>query len=186
MILPKQLTDDFYATWKQCYEELFHASLSPKYVQRKDSIATPSATTTPAFKDRYNDGPSQRNGQLQHSVSELNLASACNDDLTTPMTRSRDGARSRRHNKRMQRLSLDVSNMNLGFTSSNLDLTMPEEHPFRRANQRHLSDSAEPSSRLSNNNVSGGSNFSKFFGALNGRKKVYKFSNGSLPGMDYS
>jgi len=111
VILPKQLTDDFYSTWTQCYEELFHASLSPKYIQRKESTASTLGRPT----SRYG---------LHHSVSEMNLASGFNDGYSS------GGARPR--NKQMHRLSLDVSNMNLDFT--------PDEHPYRR-HQRHLSDS---------------------------------------------
>ena len=103
------MTDDFYSTWTQCYEELFHASLSPKYVQRKDSTA--SSTTSTTFTSKAGsattrwDKQANSNG-LKHSVSELNLASPCNDEFVP-----RGGARSRSNDKRMQRLSLDVSTM---------------------------------------------------------------------------
>jgi len=168
VILPKQVTDDFYSTWTQCYEELFNASLSPKYVQRKDSTA--SSTTSTTFTSKADsatgwDKHSKKNG-LQHSVSELNLASPCNDDFVP-----RGGARSRSNDKRMQRLSLDVSNMSFdgeyGFT------------PNKRPHQRHFSDSTDTDSRPMSASHDR-SSLSKLFGVLNGRKKTYKLSNSSL------
>lgn len=36
VILPKHVTDRFYATLTQCYEELFNASLTPKYTLKSE------------------------------------------------------------------------------------------------------------------------------------------------------
>ena len=169
MILPKQVTDDFYSTWTQCYEELFHASLSPKYVQRKDSTA--SSTTSTTFTSKAGsattrwDKQANSNG-LKHSVSELNLASPCNDEFVP-----RGGARSRSNDKRIQRLSLDVSTMSL---DGEYGIT-----PNKRPHQRHFSDSTDTESRPMSASHDR-SSLSKLFGVLNGRKKIYKLSNSSL------
>ena len=156
MILPKQLTDEFYSTWTQCYEELFHASLSPKYVPRKDSTASLSSKVNK--RNKYG-------GPLHHSVSELNLAAQFTNDGYTSSLAS---TRSRNNNKRMNRLSLDVSNMNLDFN---------DDHFYRR-HQRHLSDSDSTmrNAKCMPTPVVDKTNFSRFFGAINGRKKAYKLA----------
>jgi len=152
VILPKQLTDEFYSTWTQCYEELFHASLSPKYVPRKDS--TTSLSSKVNKRNKY--------GELHHSVSELNLAAQfTNDGYTSSLASTRS-----RNNKRMNRLSLDVSHMSLDFN---------DDHFYRR-HQRHLSDSDSTMRNVKcmPTPVVDKTNFSKLFGAINGRKKAYK------------
>ena len=143
----------------------------PKYVQRKDSTASSTISTTFTSKTGSASGGWERHGKrnngLQHSVSEMNLASPCNDDFT-PL----GGARSRNStDKRMQRLSLDASNISFdseyGYT------------PSRRPHQRHFSDSTDTDSRPMSASHDR-SSLSKLFGVLNGRKKTYKLSNSSL------
>lgn len=98
VILPKQLTDDLYSTWTQCYDELFHASLLPKYVPRKTS-------SDPSYGQL-----NKRSSRYIYSLSEMNIADHISDRENAEETKL----------KKIHRFSLDISNTNIALLDSPL------------------------------------------------------------------
>lgn len=85
-------------------------------------------------------------------MSDLHLAQHCEEPYTNYPKKSN------------HRLSLDITNMTLDLQN---------DAPMFRRHQRHMSD-PEPLKLVPA--TTDKTNFGKFFGAFNGRKKVYKLS----------
>ena len=116
VILPKHITDEFYATLAKCYEELFHVSLSLK------SLKKPNSGASDDVKDRR--------------YTEPIISDAC--DYVAPTKTELT--------KPLKRFSLDFSNLddmlNNPFTDKSVVVRNKNE---KKRSKSHIADKREKS-----------------------------------------
>ena len=100
VILPKQITDDFYATLTHCYEELFQASF-PKYVPKCDTKDDTELTTNNIIHPTHKTS----SDVLRHTSS----------DVSDVIFRRKDVVRDLN-----QRLSLDLSQLDIDWNNDSV------------------------------------------------------------------